>query len=241
LASEENGAVRRIALVIDNILHRYAVEGMIHSVLGIDTVYPWIPGAAGPAGHEGRRFDVVLAAAADLAAEPALTAVRMLCGRGARLLLMVDGSDAMEVPWLDGCSVHGFLDWAELDPKVLADAVADVAAGKFAVSATLARRLISRAGRPAAVPAVPGRPGPAARMSRTTTAVALTPRELQVLRLMAEGLSNKQVSRRLVISEHGVKRLVGNVLAKLNCPNRTLAVVRAMDDGLLAAEPRRVG
>ncbi|MFK0156900.1 response regulator transcription factor [Streptomyces sp. NPDC090499] len=62
----------------------------------------------------------------------------------------------------------------------------------------------------------------------------LTPRELQVLRLVAQGLSNKQVSRQLQISEHGVKQLVGNVLAKLNCPNRTLAVVRAMEDGLLA-------
>lgn len=241
MASEENDAVRCIALVIENTIHRYAVEGMIHSVIGLDTVRPWPAGPPGAAGYEGRRIDVVLAAAADLAAEPVLTAVRTLCARGARLLLMVDGPDAMEVPWLDGCGVHGFLDWAELEPKVLADAVADVAAGKFAVSATLARRLISRAGRAAPVPAAPGQPGSAVRTLRRTTPVALTPRELQVLRLMAEGLSNKQVSRRLVISEHGVKRLVGNVLAKLNCPNRTLAVVRAMDDGLLAAEPRRVG
>lgn len=58
---------------------------------------------------------------------------------------------------------------------------------------------------------------------------------------MAEGLSNKQAARRLQISEHGVKRLVGNVLAKLNCPNRTLAVVRAIEDGLLAGPSRDAG
>jgi DNA-binding NarL/FixJ family response regulator len=236
LASEENDGVRRIAVLIESTIHRYAVEGMINSVVGLSTVRPWTSGTLGTVGYEGQRFDVVLAAAADLAAEPALAAVRTLCARGARLLLMVDGPDAMEVPWLDGCGVHGFLDWAELEPRVLADAVADVAAGKFAVSGTLARRLISRAGQ-----AAPGQPGPAVGTLRNANGVALTPRELQVLRLMAEGLSNKQVSRRLVISEHGVKRLVGNVLAKLNCPNRTLAVVRALDDGLLAVEPSRAG
>ncbi|MFE4519574.1 response regulator transcription factor, partial [Kitasatospora sp. NPDC056783] len=63
---------------------------------------------------------------------------------------------------------------------------------------------------------------------------ALTARELEVLHLVAQGLSNKQVSRELQISEHGVKRHVGNVLTKLNCPNRTLAVVRALEDGLIA-------
>lgn len=241
MASEESDAVRCVALVIENTIHRYAVEGMINSVIGIDAISPWTVGAPGAGGYEEPRFDVVLAAAADLAAEPVLTAVRSLCARGARLLLMVDGPEAMEVPWLDGCGVHGFLDWAELEPRVLADAVADVTAGKFAVSATLARGLISRVGRAAPETAVPGQRGQAVGTLRRPAAVALTPRELQVLRLMAEGLSNKQVSRRLLISEHGVKRLVGNVLAKLNCPNRTLAVVRAMDDGLLAADPRRVG
>jgi DNA-binding NarL/FixJ family response regulator len=63
---------------------------------------------------------------------------------------------------------------------------------------------------------------------------ALTARELEVLQLVAQGLSNKQVSRELQISEHGVKRHVGCVLTKPNCPDRTLAVVRALEDGLLA-------
>jgi DNA-binding CsgD family transcriptional regulator len=216
-------------VLIENTIHRYAVEGMIHSVPGIDAV-PARPGG-GPVlpAPDGPRVDVVLAAVADLAAEPALGAVRALCAGGTRLVLMVDGPDAMDLPWLGGCPVHGFLDWAELEPRTLSDAVADVLAGKFAVSGTLARRLISRAGSG-------GQPSPpvAAGALHGPAGVVLTPRELQVLRLMAEGLSNKQVSRRLLISEHGVKRLVGNVLAKLNCPNRTLAVVRAMDDGLLA-------
>lgn len=65
----------------------------------------------------------------------------------------------------------------------------------------------------------------------------LTPRERQALKLLADGLSNKQIARRLGISEHGAKRHVGNVLAKLNCPNRTVAVTVALNHGLLAEEP----
>ncbi|SEF86341.1 DNA-binding response regulator, NarL/FixJ family, contains REC and HTH domains [Thermomonospora echinospora] len=62
---------------------------------------------------------------------------------------------------------------------------------------------------------------------------ALTPRERQVLGLVAQGLSNKQIARRLAVSEHGVKKHVASLLTKLDCPNRTIAAVRALNDGLL--------
>lgn len=61
----------------------------------------------------------------------------------------------------------------------------------------------------------------------------LTPREQATLELLVQGLSNKQIARRLSISEHGVKRHVANILAKLNCPNRTLAAAMAIREGLV--------
>ena len=60
-----------------------------------------------------------------------------------------------------------------------------------------------------------------------------TPREQQTLALLVEGLPNKQIARRLGISEHGAKRNVANILAKLNVPNRTLAAAKAVRDGLV--------
>jgi two-component system nitrate/nitrite response regulator NarL len=63
--------------------------------------------------------------------------------------------------------------------------------------------------------------------------VSLTARENETLALLAEGLSNKQIARRLRISEHGVKRLVGSLLLKLGSPNRTTAVVTAMKFGII--------
>jgi DNA-binding NarL/FixJ family response regulator len=66
-----------------------------------------------------------------------------------------------------------------------------------------------------------------------TECAKLTPREREALALLVEGLSNKQIARRMTISPHGVKRLVANVLAKLNCSNRTLAVAMAIKQGIL--------
>jgi two-component system, NarL family, nitrate/nitrite response regulator NarL len=61
----------------------------------------------------------------------------------------------------------------------------------------------------------------------------LTPRELAVLRLVAEGLPNKTIATRLGISEHTVKFHVNAILGKLNVASRTEAVVRATRLGLI--------
>lgn len=61
----------------------------------------------------------------------------------------------------------------------------------------------------------------------------LTPRELQVLALLAEGLPNKAIAARLAISDQTVKFHVAAILAKLGAQNRTEAVRRALHGGLL--------
>jgi two-component system, NarL family, nitrate/nitrite response regulator NarL len=67
----------------------------------------------------------------------------------------------------------------------------------------------------------------------TKGVVALTAREKETLNLLVQGCSNKQIARALGISGHGAKRLVGAILLKLNAPNRTTAVIIAMNDGLV--------
>lgn len=61
----------------------------------------------------------------------------------------------------------------------------------------------------------------------------LTARELQVMSLLVEGLSNKQIATRLGVSEHGTKRHVAGVLAKLNCTSRTGAVALVLQQGIV--------
>lgn len=61
----------------------------------------------------------------------------------------------------------------------------------------------------------------------------LTPREIEVLNLMAEGASNKTIARRLAISVHTVKFHVGSLLDKLDAAGRTDAVAQAARLGVI--------
>ncbi len=63
--------------------------------------------------------------------------------------------------------------------------------------------------------------------------VALTPRELDVLRLVAQGLGNKEIAAELDLSAHTVKYHLASVLAKLGVRSRTEAVSRGIRTGLL--------
>jgi NarL family two-component system response regulator LiaR len=60
----------------------------------------------------------------------------------------------------------------------------------------------------------------------------LTEREVEVLKLVAQGLPNKEIADRLVVSERTVRTHVGNILGKLHLANRTQAALYAIREGL---------
>ncbi|GAA2598542.1 response regulator transcription factor [Winogradskya consettensis] len=106
----------------------------------------------------------------------------------------------------------------------LVHAVRVVAAGEGLLAPSVTRTLIEEfASRPHA-----DRP-------RATALNGLTPRETEVLRLIARGLSNQEIAAALVVAEQTVKTHVGRVLAKLGLRDRAQAVVLAYETGLVAA------
>jgi DNA-binding CsgD family transcriptional regulator/tetratricopeptide (TPR) repeat protein len=72
---------------------------------------------------------------------------------------------------------------------------------------------------------------------RRTPPDGLSPRELQILRLVARGMSNREIGRELVVSEHTAANHVRSILRKTGCVNRTEAASYAFQRGLTAATP----
>jgi DNA-binding NarL/FixJ family response regulator len=66
-----------------------------------------------------------------------------------------------------------------------------------------------------------------------TSQAGLSGREVEVLRLVAQGLSNQEIAAQLVLSEHTVHRHVTSILRKLDLPSRTAAAAYAFRHGLL--------
>ncbi|MFI6789579.1 response regulator [Nonomuraea sp. NPDC050383] len=121
----------------------------------------------------------------------------------------------------------GFL-LKDVTAERLFDAVRVIAAGEALLAPAVTRRLIGEFARLQQGPDA----GSAAALA------TLTPRETQVLRLIAEGLSNPEIAARLTVTEETVKTHVSRVLGKLGLRDRTQAVVAAYETGLVVPGAR---
>jgi len=116
----------------------------------------------------------------------------------------------------------GFL-LKHVTPEYLVSAVQLVRSGDALLAPSITRRLVERF-----APADP------VNLPVHADLAALTPRELEVLRLLAHGLSNADLADRLTLSEATVKTHVGRILAKLQVRDRVQAVVLAYQTGLVS-------
>ncbi len=127
----------------------------------------------------------------------------------------------------------GFL-LKDVTAERLFDAVRVIAAGDALLAPSVTRRLIGQfAERVAVTTDEPGPSGARPHSPAATSLRSLTPRETQVLRLVAQGLSNPEIATRLTITEETVKTHVSRMLAKLHLRDRTQAVVTAYESGLV--------
>jgi DNA-binding NarL/FixJ family response regulator len=115
--------------------------------------------------------------------------------------------------------VQGLLD-ASADGAQLAACVREVAAGEFFVPARLAGRLLQHHARAAA-----SQPAP-------RSSAGFTPRELDLLELLASGRTNRQIAQQLVITENTVRTHLRSIMQKLDAQNRTQVAAYALAHGL---------
>ncbi len=110
----------------------------------------------------------------------------------------------------------------DTSPEALVEAIRQVHRGESALHPLIARKVLNE------IHATPG---------HKLTEEPLTRRELEVLRLIAQGIENKEIAARLVISEATVRTHVSNILNKLQLASRTQAALYAVKEGL--ADPNQ--
>jgi DNA-binding NarL/FixJ family response regulator len=148
-----------------------------------------------------------------------IQATQLISGAGQAKVLVVTTFDADEYVYAAlRAGASGFL-LKDAPPEELAVAVRVIAAGDALLAPSVTRRLIEEFAR--------------LQPQRERNLEGLTEREMEVLRLVARGLSNAEIANELVIGETTVKTHVGNVLMKLGLRDRAQAVVAAYESGVV--------
>lgn len=202
----------RVLVVADDPLARAGLAGLVLAGGGW-TVVGQVAGGPDLAEEQGvYRPDVLLW---DLGGDPADTIDRVADlpeGAWPVVALLPDEAHAVEA-WTAGA--RGLL-LRDTDAGTLVATLSAVARGVVVIAPELAAALLAARGAPQ-----PQASGP------------LTPREMEVTRLLAEGLPNKSIAARLGISEHTVKFHVNAIMGKLGAQSRTEAVTQATRLGLI--------
>jgi DNA-binding NarL/FixJ family response regulator len=155
-----------------------------------------------------------------------IQATRALAGPGVEdpvkvLMLTTFGLDEYVVESLRA-GASGFL-LKDAPPEDLVEAIRVVAAGEALLAPSITRRLLDRVASKL----------PPAHDNVIPALQELTERELEVLKLVARGLSNAEIAEKLVLSETTVKTHVSRVLAKLDLRDRVQAVILSYETGLV--------
>jgi len=158
-------------------------------------------------------LDMVMPKMGGVEATPQIIAA---CPQARVIILTSFGEDDQVIPAIRA-GAQGYL-LKDIPPHDLVQAVREAYQGKAQLHPDVTKKLMSAVAAPPAAPPSPE--------------LDLTERELEVLRLIAQGLNNQQIAQQLTISEKTVKTHVSNILGKLHVEDRTQAAIYALKKGL---------
>jgi DNA-binding NarL/FixJ family response regulator len=214
----------RVVVVDDQEVVRAGFAALLATQPDFTVVGSAADGAAAVAVCREQRPDVVLMDVR-MPVMDGIEATRLVTADSAARVLILTTFDLDEHVYAAlAAGASGFL-LKDVTAERLFDAVRVIAAGEALLAPTVTKRLIAEFARL--------RPQP----SRTPPA-NLTPRETEVLLLVAAGLSNAEIAAHLVVSEETVKTHISHTLNKLGLRDRTQAVVYAYESGLVTPRDR---
>lgn len=143
------------------------------------------------------------------------------CSPRTRVIILTSFGEEDKVLPAIRAGAQGYL-LKDIPPGELVHAVREVHFGKVQLHPEIARKLMS---------VVAAKDEPAASRPWSNPGDGLTEREQEVLGLIADGLNNREIAKRLVISEKTVKTHVSNILGKLGLVDRTQAAIYALRHG----------
>lgn len=217
----------RVVLADDQALIRMGFRMVLDAEDGIEVVGEASDGASAVAQAQGLQPDVILmdVRMPGMNGIDATSVISEKCPDTKVLILTTFDLDEYAFSGLRA-GASGFL-LKDTRPEDLATAIRTVAAGEAVVSPRVTRRMLEMfAGN------LPTDHSPNTGMDPRIA--ALTPREREILVLIAQGLSNSEIAEDLFVSATTVKTHVGNILAKLGVRDRVQAVIVAYETGLMA-------
>lgn len=217
----------RVLLVDDQTLIRQGIAMLLELEPDLEVVGAVGDGRAAIEAVEKLRPDVVLIDVR-MPGMDGVTATRELSRRfpevGVIILTTFDDDEYVFEGLKAGA--RGYL-LKDISSEEMAEAVRTVARGEALIQPSIARKVVAEFSR-LAVGTLP-----ASERMLPRSPNALTERELDVLRALARGMSNKEIAAALVITEGTVKTHISNILAKLEVRDRTQAVLKAQQLRLL--------
>jgi DNA-binding NarL/FixJ family response regulator len=170
----------------------------------------------------------VVLVASDTADESLLRTLGAVVGRGSRVVLVVPDLDGPGLLAMVDSGAHVVVPRKDAHAARLADAVRVAASGETSLPAEWLRRLVPQPGDGTA-----DAEGPAGRPFDSGQGAALTAREVEVLRLLADGASTADIAGRLAYSESTIKTAIHALTQRLSLRNRSHAVAWALRAGLI--------